>query len=211
MKSSTRRMSRTVLALAATTLVATAAAQESPDEDAKDRSGGRMMDRDRGDMMMQHMDRDGDGAISLQEFQARGEQRFEQMDADGDGRVTAQEIEAARQRMGQRMRHHRQMRMEPGDARGMGPHHGDGMGEGMGEGMHHRHGAHHDGEAAAGREQRRARRFARLDADGDGRITEAEFKQHHAERFQALDADDDGVITAEEMSARQGMRDSRSK
>lgn len=208
MKSSTRRMSRTVLALAATTLVATAAAQESPDEDAKDRSGGRMMDRDRGDMMMQHMDRDGDGAISLQEFQARGEQRFEQMDADGDGRVTAEELEAARQQMGQQ---HRQMRKEQGEGRGNGMQHGGGM-------QHHHGappGARHGGEAAAGREQRRAQRraqhFARLDADGDGRITEAEFEQHHAERFQALDADDDGVITAEEMSARQGMRDSRSK
>ena len=43
-------------------------------------------------MMMILMDSDGDGAVSLQEFQAGREQIFKAMDADKDGRLTLEEI-----------------------------------------------------------------------------------------------------------------------
>lgn len=46
-----------------------------------------------------------------------------------------------------------------------------------------------------------AKRFARLDSDGDGRIGEAEFAARDAERFDRLDGNGDGVVTREEIRA----------
>jgi Ca2+-binding EF-hand superfamily protein len=40
------------------------------------------------------MDADGDGKLSLQEFQAAHERIFKAMDADKDGSVTLEEMEA---------------------------------------------------------------------------------------------------------------------
>jgi len=40
------------------------------------------------------MDSDGDGTISLQEFQAAHERIFEAMNANKDGRVTLEEMQA---------------------------------------------------------------------------------------------------------------------
>jgi Ca2+-binding EF-hand superfamily protein len=42
-------------------------------------------------MMLVLMDTDGDGAISLSEFQAAHERMFKAMDADKDGKLTLQE------------------------------------------------------------------------------------------------------------------------
>ena len=44
-------------------------------------------------MMMILMDSDGDGAVSLQEFQAGHERMFKAMDADKDGRLTLEEVQ----------------------------------------------------------------------------------------------------------------------
>lgn len=41
----------------------------------------------------------------------------------------------------------------------------------------------------------------RVDTDGDGKITQAEFNAVHERHFAALDADGDGVITLEEFAA----------
>jgi Ca2+-binding EF-hand superfamily protein len=42
-------------------------------------------------MMLVLMDTDGDGAVSLSEFQAAHERMFKAMDADKDGKLTIQE------------------------------------------------------------------------------------------------------------------------
>jgi Ca2+-binding EF-hand superfamily protein len=49
-----------------------------------------------GQGMLQHFDADGDGAISLPEFQAAGEQMFSKLDADSDGQLSAEERASAR-------------------------------------------------------------------------------------------------------------------
>jgi Ca2+-binding EF-hand superfamily protein len=45
-------------------------------------------------MLFTLMDSDGDGTISLQEFQAAHERIFKGMDANKDGRLTLEEIQA---------------------------------------------------------------------------------------------------------------------
>jgi Ca2+-binding EF-hand superfamily protein len=45
-------------------------------------------------MLFSLMDSDGDGTISLQEFQAAHERIFKAMDANKDGRLTLEEIQA---------------------------------------------------------------------------------------------------------------------
>ncbi|WP_435258009.1 EF-hand domain-containing protein [Thioclava sp. FR2] len=45
--------------------------------------------------------------------------------------------------------------------------------------------------------------FAEVDADQDGKITEAELSAWHAARTKALDADGDGFISADELAAMQ--------
>lgn len=45
-------------------------------------------------MMMILMDSDGNGAVSLQEFQAGHERMFKAMDADKDGRLTLEEVQS---------------------------------------------------------------------------------------------------------------------
>ena len=51
--------------------------------------GGMMMR-----MFFAMMDSDGDGTVSLQEFQAAHERIFKAMDANKDGRLTMEEIQA---------------------------------------------------------------------------------------------------------------------
>ena len=45
-------------------------------------------------MLFAKMDSDGDGTVSLQEFQAAHERIFKAMDANKDGRLTLEEIQA---------------------------------------------------------------------------------------------------------------------
>jgi Ca2+-binding EF-hand superfamily protein len=45
-------------------------------------------------MLFALMDRDGDGTVSLQEFQAAHERIFKAMDANKDGVLTLEEIQA---------------------------------------------------------------------------------------------------------------------
>jgi Ca2+-binding EF-hand superfamily protein len=48
------------------------------------------------------------------------------------------------------------------------------------------------------RANRRAAMFKAMDADGDGKVTKAEFDAHHAERFKKADKDGDGKIPAKD-------------
>lgn len=134
---------------------------------------------------MAHMgDTNGDGAVSRDEYLAKAAARFAAMDTNKDGKVTPDEFKAARQ------------------ARWAG-HMGHGRGGPGGPGMMHHQGGP-DGKAGPGGHG--GGMLARLDANGDGKITRAEFNAPGDKRFDALDTNKDGVIDqAEQTAAREKM------
>jgi|GEM_PF-2690017 len=107
-----------------------------------------------------------DGPMTLSAMQARSDERFDRMDADHDGVITTAELEA-------RQADH------PGGSEGAVP--GGGR-RGFGGGM------------------------MRADADSDGRITRAESRAAVADRFARMDANGDGMISDDERPQRGGGR-----
>tara|TARA_Y100000815_G_C13046157_1_gene388768 strand:+ start:98 stop:328 length:231 start_codon:yes stop_codon:yes gene_type:complete len=64
----------------------------------------------RGGGMMAKADTNGDGRLTLQEFQAHALARFDRADADSDGTVTQAERKAAREAMRAQMAERREAR-----------------------------------------------------------------------------------------------------
>jgi len=108
------------------------------------------------------MDTDGDGVVSLAEFQARGaevtEERFTRLDSDGDGLLTSQELAARRGR---------------GEHRGFEPGEIDTDGDG----------AVSLSELQSVRPGVTEERFARMDSNGDGVITGDERSERRGHGF----------------------------
>jgi Ca2+-binding EF-hand superfamily protein len=168
-------------------------------------------------MTFERLDRDGDGAVTEQEFTATHDERmraraaqgmpmgggagppsFTAFDQDGDGRLTPAEFAAGRQARMQQMQGMR------GPGSGMGPSMGPGVGPGM-----------------------TMPRFADFDTDGDGSLGKQELYDaraaHMRERarqgfpmrnapnaptFEAIDADGDGDgrVSPQEFADAQGQR-----
>ena len=164
-------------------------------------------------------DTDGDGAISLTEYQAgfleAAEQRFQSRDTDGDGLLTTEELRNGRDR-------------------------GDRIGDGrarFSERALTRLDTDDDGfvtlaEVQAGRPEATGEWFAQRDADGDGQLSAEELSQRRfgngiqidadgddawsltevqavrpefsAERFNRLDSDGDGLLSEDEREGRRG-------
>ena len=61
--------------------------------------------------------------------------------------------------------------------------------------------AHHEAQQAQRMAERQARHFARMDTDGDGKITAAEFASQPMRGMERMDTDGDGVVTEEERAA----------
>jgi Ca2+-binding EF-hand superfamily protein len=165
-----RTLTKSMLALTATALSfsALAATSDTAKTEAREARGGASW-------MLQRHDADGDGAISLQEFQAAGDAMFARLDADGDGRLSPAELAGA--------------------GRGWGKQDGERAGP---------RAERRSEDRAARMEQYRARWFSRMDADGDGYVTRAEFDDARLARFSALDLNGNGVIDADELPLRQG-------
>ncbi|MFD2111574.1 hypothetical protein [Thiorhodococcus fuscus] len=185
----------------------------------------------RGPMTFGDFDRNGDGTVSQQEFDAARAERmaamaaagapmrgaasapsFADFDANGDGRMTADEFAAGRQA---RMQNRPGMGMGPGAGGGMGPGYGRGPGMGPGAGM----------GPGMGRGMGMGRNmpaFADFDLNHDGNLTEQEFYQARANRiaersqqgypmrnlgnapeFGAIDLDGNGQVSQQEFAAAQ--------
>lgn len=149
------------------------------------------------------------------------------LDADNDGRISRAEIEQAQQRMAQARadRGERGQRRGPrnesertqrpdGTARPAGPRaFGGGLLESFDAIDTNSDGyivraelqawqAQQRSERQAQAEQRAAQRFAEVDTDGDGRLSQAEVAEkwpHIAERFNWFDANRDGYLSPEEL------------
>lgn len=137
------------------------------------------------------MDRDGDGQVTREEFTTPMNEVFARMDKDGDGRLSEQELAS----------HHGPGERDVMILRGVEP------------GMHRFELRRHDGPAAPGERREIVIRGPggeggphvfhfdsadgtahRLDADGDGRVSEAEFTARLREAFGRMDADGSGFL-----------------
>lgn len=132
------------------------------------------------------IDRDRDGEITREEFTAPMADAFDRMDADGDGRLSSQEMAEGHSAAGDVMMlrggepgmRHFEMRLP-----GPGDHHEIFIRGPGGEGGPHVFRFDADGPGAAP-----------LDADGDGKVSEAEFTARLREAFARLDADRSGYL-----------------
>jgi Ca2+-binding EF-hand superfamily protein len=161
----------TALALALSGMTAVAGAAED-------------QERGRDSRMLQRIDTNGDGIVSLEEFQTAGNDAFQRLDADADGRIDREEFAAAH-----RGRHYHQHR---GDGeRGQGP-----AGKPADPPSEEQR-----AERMARMEQVRAARFESMDKDNDGAVSESEFHELRMAHFKARDADQDGALSGDELAA----------
>ena len=114
------------------------------------------------------------------------ERLLQKMDTDGDGALSAAEGEAAAEKMLDRL-----------DTNGDGILTKDEFTARKGS-----------GRLSTAQQQklddRRAKRFAAMDKDGDGQVSAAEFFAAAQQRFTAADANGDGRVTKDELSALRG-------
>jgi hypothetical protein len=127
------------------------------------------------------LDTNNDGSITRAEIDAQAAERFAKIDADRDGFVTQAEMTAHRDAMRTQWAAKMKERADQG-------------GERAAKRM----------ERMEKRGERRAERggdpFARRDANGDGRISLAEFHAGGGKMIERFDADKNGVVTQEEMA-----------
>ena len=143
------------------------------------------------------------GPISLDEAEAHAAERFTAFDADGDGRISADEFNAADVRPPRFMpRGHRRGPWSDGGGPKFDEIDADGDGAISREELDAARSAGHR-QGKPDKAAMKERLFARLDADQDGFLSQAEFGEP-VERLRALDANGDGQVDRGER--RSGLR-----
>ena len=117
---------------------------------------------------------------------------FDRADTDKNGTLSEAEVLASAEKIFERRDSNKDGAIDTADAR---PHKGKGWGKG------------HHGKGGA---ERAERMLKRLDADSDGKVSQAELLQRASETFQRFDADGNGEVTKAEVDARrEAFRDAR--
>lgn len=175
--------------------------------------------------MLQAMDTNGDGRISLDEYLAAATKRFQSIDTQNKGSITAADIAASPQtvqrdqKMAQRFVAHMDTagngyvskdeflaaaseRFARMDSTGTGQVTLSQFEAAAPGGRGHRHGAGaQSGEHAQFGQKMAQQAFDKLDANHDGVVTKAEYLAAAGTRFDALDTSHTGKLTAQEMAA----------
>ncbi|MDA4844251.1 EF-hand domain-containing protein [Hoeflea poritis] len=125
----------------------------------------------------QRLDRDGDGAVTVEEFDTASERMFNRLDRDGNGELT-------------RPAHGEKAGAKKDGAKKEGAKSGQ---RGHGKKMAKRGGSHRGGPGAS-------QLMERFDTDKDGKITRAEFDQVRTALFGNADADNNQSVSLEEFA-----------
>ncbi len=110
----------------------------------------------RGGQFPPHLDTDGDGQLSVDEFRGPGDRMFMDADADGDSRVTLEEMRAHHEQMKARMQERLDRQAAAIDD--------------------HFHSMDTDGDGAVTADEARIAAFQRKDRNGDGFLTTDEMR-----------------------------------
>jgi hypothetical protein len=172
-----------------TTLAGTAVLLTGAMAEAQQR-GSRGGPQQRASMMLRAADANGDNSVTRAEIDALQGEMFVYMDRNGDGFIDDDDKSPIHQRMRAMHEERRAMAGEDGE-----------------EARERRRGRRHGGRGGRGRG--RGGDHQRADADGDGRVSQAEFMAAIDPLFSRLDANSDDVISPDELDAAAERRQDR--
>lgn len=148
-----------------------------------------------GQAFLAQWDLDGDGQVTLAEARSHRADIFAMFDSDGDGSFSAAELAGIDEVKQAQL----EAGMGPGHQRADGVMPRAGMGRGMGQGQGQGQG---QGMAGQGFFAPAADQMLRLDGNGDGRVTQAEFVAGSDRWFAMRDRTGDGVVTLADFGPR---------
>lgn len=185
-------MKRSTLAFASIAAIALAmplAAQAGPGKGHRGHAGHLMQ-----------MDANADGNITRAEAEASLAARFAEIDANSDGFVTQDEMKAHHEAKRAEMKANWEAKKAEAEAAGKPVREGK---------MKRDKDPAKTAEWQAKRTEKAAEHWAAMDADGDGRLSAAEFTAEHIKFFDKLDANNDGTITKAELDAAKASKKER--
>lgn len=173
-------MKKTIIYVTAVAALLTSATSFAFAKDNDGKRGGR----DRGaniERMLERLDTNGDGGISLEEVKAHQTELFSKVDADANNSLTEEEFGMIREIR----KAERDANKPEGEETAMADSDKDGKRKGKRGGM-------------------RGPNFERIDADSSGTVTLEEFTSIADKMFERFDRNDDGLINQDDMRKKRG-------